>query len=148
MLDAGRDKWKAIGHVPVKAAVLSSCGFSGDVPRGYHEKWTEANVEVFKRLGRARDNDERKRAQRWQLMLHQIYLRKPIGPSGRGGSRAHDAYRGRFAAWRDIRVRQSRALVEARPRENAALSRHAPDAVGRGDLGRALALIEEGGVCS
>ena len=37
------------------AAVLSSRGFPDDVPKGYHEKWAEANVGVFERLGRARD---------------------------------------------------------------------------------------------
>ena len=125
-------------------AVLSSCGFSGDAPKGYHAMWAEANVDVFEKLERARDEDERDRALRWQLMLHQILLRKPFGPSGRGGSRAHDVYRQRFAAWCDGEYGK---LVRwwARDREQARLSRETRRSrSGRGDLDRALALIEEG----
>ena len=52
------------------AAVLPSCGFSDDAPAGYHERWVEANADVFERLEAAQDGGERDRALRWHLLLH------------------------------------------------------------------------------
>ncbi|KAJ1444612.1 hypothetical protein M885DRAFT_580585 [Pelagophyceae sp. CCMP2097] len=99
--DVDRDTWKAIDQVDVMASVLATCGYGEGIPKGLHAEWAEAFMDVLVKLEEARDDDERDRALRWQLLLHQILLRKPFGPSGRGGSRAHDVYRQRFAAWRN-----------------------------------------------
>jgi hypothetical protein len=126
------------------ASVLATCGYGEGIPKGLHAEWAEAFMDVLVKLEEARDDDERDRALRWQLLLHQILLRKPFGPSGRGGSRAHDVYRQRFAAWRNGEFGK---LVRwwARDREASASSRNLRRTPSeRGNVDRALALIEVG----
>ena len=87
--------WPAIDHLPLTACISSPFRHLDQVPQNLLEGWAEAVADVCEYVDVAATEDEKTRALKWFLLLHDLLLRVPP----RGGRRGHAAVAHRFAAW-------------------------------------------------
>ena len=81
--------------IGVAGAICSPFQHADDVPRGFGAEWALAELTVREWYFAAMNDDDRDIALRWQLLLHDLLLRR----TPRGGSRGRDVYAQRFAAF-------------------------------------------------